>query len=155
MTHPYEPSLFDFVTMSHVIEHVHEPLEAFHKAFELLAPGGRLVVLTPNIASRGHQRFGRHWSMLDAPRHLTLFDQQTIATLARKAGLEVQDLRSTVCYAREVFVVSSRLAAESELQPSLTLGVRDSLRGVPYQLRERLQLHGDGEELLLVARKPS
>jgi 2-polyprenyl-3-methyl-5-hydroxy-6-metoxy-1,4-benzoquinol methylase len=154
MTHPYEPSLFDFVTMSHVIEHVHEPLEAFHKAFEVLAPGGRLVVLTPNVASRGHRRFGRHWSMLDAPRHLTLFDQQTMAILARKAGLEVQELRSTVCYAREVFVISSRLAAESEHQPSLILGVKDSLRGIPYQLGERFRLQGDGEELLLVARKP-
>jgi 2-polyprenyl-3-methyl-5-hydroxy-6-metoxy-1,4-benzoquinol methylase len=155
MTHEYESSSFDFVTMSHVIEHLHEPEKAFRKALNLLAPGGRLVVLTPNVASRGHRKFGRNWSMLDAPRHLVLFDPQTIGILARRSGFVVTELRTTVCYAREVFVVSSQLAAKLEHQPSLVLGVKDSLRGIPYQLGERFRLNGDGEELLLVASKMS
>jgi len=155
MTHEYKNSIFDFVTMSHVIEHVHEPLEAFRRAFNVLVPGGRLVVSTPNIDSRGHRRYGRNWSMLDAPRHLTLFDQRTIGILAVKAGLEVQEVRTTVCYAREVFVISNRLSVEPTRQPSLILGVKDSLRGIPYQLGERFRLHGDGEELVMLASKPS
>ena len=155
MTHDFGRSRFDFITMSHVIEHLHDPISAVRKARHLLLPGARLVVITPNVRSRGHKRFGRHWSMLDAPRHLTLFDAQTMGIIARRGGLEVEMLETTVCYAREVFVLSRRLMKEQEHKPSLRLGVRESLSGVPYQLAERIQLNGDGEELILVARRPT
>lgn len=64
---------FDAITLSHVIEHVHEPKEVIQAAYRLLKPGGLLYIDTPNIASKGCVRFGRNWRPLETPRHLVIF----------------------------------------------------------------------------------
>ncbi len=64
---------FDIVTLSHVIEHVHDPLAALREAFRVLKPGGRIWLATPNLESFGHARFGSNWRGLEPPRHLVLF----------------------------------------------------------------------------------
>jgi SAM-dependent methyltransferase len=57
-TASFSSSGFDAVTMTHVIEHVPDPVACLDKCRQLLKPGGRLVVSTPNPLSLGHQRFG-------------------------------------------------------------------------------------------------
>jgi 2-polyprenyl-3-methyl-5-hydroxy-6-metoxy-1,4-benzoquinol methylase len=41
---------FELITIWDVLEHVHEPLPFLRAAADLLAPGGRLFIRTPNIA---------------------------------------------------------------------------------------------------------
>jgi 2-polyprenyl-3-methyl-5-hydroxy-6-metoxy-1,4-benzoquinol methylase len=53
-----EPGSFDAITMSHVIEHVHDPIAVLHGVFRLLKPAGMLYLETPNIESLGHDTFG-------------------------------------------------------------------------------------------------
>jgi 2-polyprenyl-3-methyl-5-hydroxy-6-metoxy-1,4-benzoquinol methylase len=77
---------FDAVTMSHSIEHVHDPLAWLTEAKRILKPGGRLVLATPNAKSFLHRRFGQHWFALDPPRHLYLFNRAAMAELLRRAG---------------------------------------------------------------------
>ena len=60
-----EPESFDYVTMSHVIEHVHDPLALLRDAYNLLKPGGGIYVDTPNLDALGHGIFGRHWRGLE------------------------------------------------------------------------------------------
>lgn len=78
---------FDLVLLSHVIEHVRQPVKLLARCAELLAPGGLLVLTTPNAAGFGLRRFRSCWSWLDAPRHLMLFDPSTVRLLAERAGL--------------------------------------------------------------------
>lgn len=78
--------LFDVITMSHVIEHVHEPAALLENAYRLLKPGGRLWLETPNLESLGHRKFGRHWRGLETPRHLVLFNWHSLTLLLRQAG---------------------------------------------------------------------
>jgi len=49
------PESFDVITMSHVIEHVHDPHETLKTIYRLLKPGGFLWLTTPNIQSLGHK----------------------------------------------------------------------------------------------------
>ena len=77
---------FDVITMNHVIEHVHEPRKVLSEAFRLLRPGGILYLETPNIESYGHRRFGRHWRGLEPPRHLVLFNWNSLEALLSEVG---------------------------------------------------------------------
>lgn len=84
---------FDVVTMWHSLEHVHRPLEILREAFELLTPGGRLVVACPNLDSWAFRVFGPAWFALDVPRHLTHFTPQTLTDMLTAAGFRVDELR--------------------------------------------------------------
>jgi len=50
---------FDGITLAHVIEHVHDPVELLRRCHDLLAPGGWLWLETPNLDSQGYLRYGR------------------------------------------------------------------------------------------------
>ena len=84
---PFARGQFDVILLSHVIEHVLEPVAMLRRVAEFLAPNGKLVVTTPNVRGLGFSIYRACWFSLDAPRHLFLFDPQTIRRLAVSAGL--------------------------------------------------------------------
>lgn len=101
---------FDAVTLNHVIEHFHDPIEALSICHDFLRPGGVLWVATPNLSSRGHDVFGRDWIGLDPPRHLVLFTRSSLSRAVRSAGFEPQRFVSDYS-ADRVFPCSATVAA--------------------------------------------
>jgi SAM-dependent methyltransferase len=90
LPHPALPDgSFDVVTMWHALEHVHDPLAVLTAARRLLAPGGRLLIAVPNIASTAFRWFGPSWFGLDLPRHLTHFTPPTLRRMLERAGFQV------------------------------------------------------------------
>ncbi len=88
----FEPAKqYDRVTLSHVIEHVHDPLELFEKCFQMLIPNGEIWLSLPNIAGFGHRLYGRNWFALDPPRHLFLPKVKILKEMLLIAGFS--DLR--------------------------------------------------------------
>ncbi len=79
---------FDVITMSHVIEHVHDPFMTIRRAFRLLKDGGLLYIETPNIDSYGHKRFREHWRGLEVPRHLVIFNWDSLTGILRENGFD-------------------------------------------------------------------
>jgi SAM-dependent methyltransferase len=79
---------FDHLTLHHVIEHVHEPMELLRCCRLLLRPGGSLFIDTPNIDSEGHHLYGCDWRGLEPPRHLILFTRDALARAVSDAGFE-------------------------------------------------------------------
>lgn len=102
----YPDGSFDLVLMSHVIEHVHDPLAALSEIRRVLKPGGTMVCLTPNAGSWGHCHFGRSWVHLDPPRHLRIFNGANLRTLAKRAGFTHATVSSTLRTTPFVFVES-------------------------------------------------
>lgn len=94
LPHPeLRPGSFDVVTMWHVLEHLHRPLDALREAFRLLVPGGKLVVAAPNLDSLPYRVFGPAWFGLDLPRHLTHFTPPTLTAMLHAAGFRPGPVR--------------------------------------------------------------
>jgi 2-polyprenyl-3-methyl-5-hydroxy-6-metoxy-1,4-benzoquinol methylase len=94
LPHPeLRPGSFDAVTMWHALEHVHVPRVVLKAAYDLLVPGGRLIVAVPNIDSLPFRWFGAAWCGLDLPRHLTHFDPATLVRILMQSGFEIDALR--------------------------------------------------------------
>jgi len=81
-----EPSAFEVITLNHVIEHVHRPVDTLMKAYFLLKPGGQLYVETPNASAFGHRLFKANWRGLEVPRHLTVFSWYALEDILKQSG---------------------------------------------------------------------
>ena len=73
-----EPGSLAQVTLSHVIEHLHEPVDTLRQLLGWLKPGGRVWLQTPNVEGRGAARYGADWRGLEPPRHLVLFGERSL-----------------------------------------------------------------------------
>jgi len=82
----YPDDSFDAVVMSHVIEHVSDPIAILKECLRILKPRGMLVAITPNVDGLGHRYFRSCYRDLDPPRHLYLFTQKTLQHVGKKAG---------------------------------------------------------------------
>jgi 2-polyprenyl-3-methyl-5-hydroxy-6-metoxy-1,4-benzoquinol methylase len=147
---------FDAVTSSHVIEHVHDPLAFLRECARIAKPGGRVVVVTPNIESLGRRRLGASWIGLDPPRHLHLFSRATLARLAERARLEEVAVRSSVRNAEFTWLLGRGALAAWPRPGQRPPGGWAGRRARAFQLAEWvLTLLGReaGEELVLIATK--
>lgn len=77
---------FDFITLSHVLEHVHDPHELLGQCRDLLNPEGILWIAVPNAKGVGHRIFKSHWQPLEVPRHLVMPSASAITELLKEAG---------------------------------------------------------------------
>ena len=66
------PKDFDCIVCSHVLEHVHSPLELLALLTEHLNPKGILLLSLPNAVSSVRVQFGDNWRGLEAPRHVAI-----------------------------------------------------------------------------------
>ncbi len=85
----YPDGHFDRVIMSHVLEHVVEPVSLLKEVARVLKPWGEVVISTPNSNSLNHRKFGASYFHLDPPRHLFVFNKMSLANAAETTGLEV------------------------------------------------------------------
>jgi SAM-dependent methyltransferase len=148
----------DAITMSHVIEHVPDPVALLRECFRVLKPGGTLSVVTPNAVSLGAAVFGPSWVALDVPRHLMIFQTATLRSIATTAGFAVETLTSSVTGARSIWTQSLRLRRRRVLAPQVRPGLASFVGGLPFQLVERALVASGrelGEELILRGRRPS
>lgn len=80
---------FDVIVAGEVIEHLGNPQGLFDAGARLLAPGGKLVVTTPNPYAPFRARagaFGRTWESVD---HVIYAFPSGIAEMADRAGMRV------------------------------------------------------------------
>jgi 2-polyprenyl-3-methyl-5-hydroxy-6-metoxy-1,4-benzoquinol methylase len=63
------PERYDTVVMSHVLEHIHDPVLVLRRACSWLAPGGRIIAVVPNADSL-HRRLGVKLGLLERRNQL-------------------------------------------------------------------------------------
>lgn len=83
-----EPASCEALTMVDFIEHTPTPREAVRKAHEMLASGGIICLVTPDLHSFAARMAGSRWWHL-RPGHLAYFSKKSVAALLRDAGFEI------------------------------------------------------------------
>jgi SAM-dependent methyltransferase len=84
------PRTYDLITFHHSLEHVVDPLADLRLAAGLLSPGGCIMLGLP-VAAYAWTHYRGDWCNLDAPRHLHLLTDKSMAILAQGAGLRIRD----------------------------------------------------------------
>lgn len=85
------PHLSDFLSFEavmalDVLEHVLNPRAALARLFDWTAPGGRLILHTPNAASLRSRLHGGRWNMLIPEYHFHLFSPSALKKMLLEAG---------------------------------------------------------------------
>lgn len=79
---------FEVITMWDVIEHVDDPSGEMARAYELLQPGGVLVVHTMDIDSLTARVLGKRWPWY-MDMHIHYFSRRTMHAMLQKNGFEI------------------------------------------------------------------
>jgi 2-polyprenyl-3-methyl-5-hydroxy-6-metoxy-1,4-benzoquinol methylase len=114
---------FDYVTASHVVEHVPDPVHFLAQCRRLLKPGGSAIVRTPNANSLGHRRYGRAWRGLEPPRHLHIFTPAAFVACARRAGFANSQCFTSAVAAEGILIASHFLKRGHAFRPQELSGL--------------------------------
>ncbi len=82
-------SVFDAITMWHVLEHVHDLHGYMEKLSLLLKDNGRLFIAVPNYTSKDAGIYKEFWAAYDVPRHLYHFSPASMQALLQKHGMKI------------------------------------------------------------------
>jgi 2-polyprenyl-3-methyl-5-hydroxy-6-metoxy-1,4-benzoquinol methylase len=152
----YPDSYFDAICMSHVIEHVHDPVRLLRECHRVLKPGGRLSMVTPNAQSFLHRLFGHSWFALEPPRHLHIFTRSTLKTLLQRSGFQTADVFATIRDADGLFVASRSIRRSGKFKQNSEQPRSEKIYGRIAQVFEWVLAKVNpcaGEELTAVAKK--
>jgi hypothetical protein len=122
------------VTLVDVIEHVAQPVELLAQARALLAPGGVVAIVTPDLGSVAARAMGWRWWHFRVA-HIGYFDRRTLSRACTRAGLRVERLSRPAWYF-DVAYLWERICRD--LPPALRVRAPRSLARVvvPLNLRD-------------------
>jgi SAM-dependent methyltransferase len=85
----FDPGSFDVIFMTHVIEHLTDPVADLRRLSDWLAPDGTFVCELPLYGTLGWNLRPR-FTYYDVPRHTIHLTAETLAALLRSAGFQVR-----------------------------------------------------------------
>jgi SAM-dependent methyltransferase len=144
LTDDHWDATFDHITLSHVLEHVPDPVALLSRLSRWLKPGGSLYVELPNADATGIAIFGRYWRGLEAPRHFALPSQKSLVAAFARAGLMIE--RQHIDPAARPWLWNKSLSASPDNQHQ---AMRQAMADAP------LETQANAELLTFVARKPA
>jgi 2-polyprenyl-3-methyl-5-hydroxy-6-metoxy-1,4-benzoquinol methylase len=141
---------YDALTLSHVIEHVHDPLGGLEECARVLRRGGTIWLATPNARALGCRIFGRDWRGLEPPRHLAVFSPRALVNLVGRAGFDDVRLHVTHPVAPRMFqeslmIRSRRLNRTQRSMLRFVAPFADLVSGVIPEFGEELVVTGTRE----------
>lgn len=140
------------ITLSHVIEHVHDHVGMLRELYRLLKPGGMLWLETPNILSLGARKYGPAWRGLEVPRHLAIFSLKSIQAALVNTGFESSQVRWHGLVVFNVFAESEAIAMSTDVR-SASRGGKPKAGEIAAEFLEML-IPSKREFLTLTAIKP-
>lgn len=81
---------FDLITITHVLEHLREPVRGLVWIRRHLAPGGIAVIEVPNWGDLLRPLWGRRFRPLELGDHISFFERETLTAALERAGLTAE-----------------------------------------------------------------
>lgn len=138
---------FDVIILWSVLEHVRDPLETLLIVNSYLKPGGLLFLQIPTAygIERG-KWFGQHWVLLELPRHLNFFGEESLSRLCGEAGMDLilfktPMLETMWCYLASTCNCFFNATTPQEILRSVLAGVRAILT-LPVMALQASPAHG-------------
>ena len=91
---PFEFNQFDLVVLNQVIEHVPDPALMLDRLRSRIRPGGRVVLVFPNVQSLWCKIFRDRWINWHIPYHFHHFSRKNFENMARRIGYQVKSVRT-------------------------------------------------------------
>jgi 2-polyprenyl-3-methyl-5-hydroxy-6-metoxy-1,4-benzoquinol methylase len=145
--HPRE---YDVVTAFDIIEHVEDPVTFLGEIEGMLAPGGGVVVSTPDTGHILRYLMGARWPMLQPMQHTTLMSRLGLRIALERAGFQ----EVVVTTARKTLTLDYLFEQVRDHNPALHAAYSVTRRMVPGAVRSH-PLRINIGELLAVSVKPS
>ncbi len=86
----FGPEFFDVIVAIHVVEHLEDPLGALKTCFQIMRPGGLLLVATPNLSAPLKRLKGSAWHGYNDPTHISLKEPGEWRRLLGEAGFKTR-----------------------------------------------------------------
>jgi len=85
--YPIKENYFDVITLQDVFDHFIDPVENLKKCYQMLKPGGLLVIKAHNISCLYAKIKGVNFYAIIPPVHLFYFNEQSLKYLFNRVGL--------------------------------------------------------------------
>ncbi len=146
---------FDAITMSHVIEHVHNPRSLIKECYRILKSNGKIVIITPNVESLGHRIFKDYWVSLEPPRHLQLFSLKSLEKLLLISNFNLLLYCTSSFLAPMTWIISKSLRNKKEFSGKMITRMDRINSLVFWGLEEIDRFFNEkaGEEIVVIAGK--
>ena len=86
---PFEDELFDVVIIKHIVEHLPNPEKAIAEIGRVTAPGGVLILSTPNLDSLLKPWKGDRWIGYQDPTHISLHSRAKWLDWIKNSGFSL------------------------------------------------------------------
>jgi 2-polyprenyl-3-methyl-5-hydroxy-6-metoxy-1,4-benzoquinol methylase len=146
---------YDAVTLNHVIEHVHDPLASLAEILRILKPGGKLWIATPNISSPLCRRMKSSWRGLEPPRHLVIFNHESLIQACRAAKFGSAQSVAPSPISKWILTASLQISEGIRFESDLSRRLNFRERMLALWLTTATLVRSRwGEEVVVVAQKP-
>lgn len=142
---------FDLIMFNHSFEHMENPFAVLTKTRNILNKDKFIIIRIPVADSFAWEKYGVHWSSLEAPRHLFLHTKKSICFLAENIGFSIDhisyDSRSWQLWGSEQYAKDIHLLAMNSyfVNPAKSIFSKDDI--YEYEKKtECLNKTGEGDQ---------
>jgi 2-polyprenyl-3-methyl-5-hydroxy-6-metoxy-1,4-benzoquinol methylase len=156
----YEKAALDeppnMIVCFEVIEHLHDPYKFMKWCAAQLAPGGVLMLTTPNVAGFETMTLAEQSHTIDH-QHINLLNPKSIELLARRAGFAEVEVTTPGQFDLELVrrAFAERRVAADTLGPFLTHLARDADEAACNAFQQFLRDSGLSSHMRVIARMPT
>ncbi|HLX52631.1 MAG TPA: class I SAM-dependent methyltransferase, partial [Aquella sp.] len=124
---------FSLITVFQTLEHVDDPAKLFSQAFDLLKPGGVLMVITHNYRHWLMRLLGRKSPIIDI-EHLQLFSPASLRFTYEKnlfTNIKIQNLRNRYPLSYWFKLLPIPIVVKQPILKSMNNGLLSSIGSLP------------------------